>query len=250
MLVGVAVALLIGFPCLRVKGPYLGLVTMAFPVITVSIIYYFKDFTGGLGGIYGIPKFFPKLPYYQRGVAEYYLTLLLLFLSAIALYKIANSKTGMVFVSILDDELASKASGINVTKYKLMAFAISGLFASLAGSINAHLISGVSIGDLSLNVSFMPLIMMIIGGIGTIYGPIAGAFILQILDQYILTKVVDVPSDWHYIIYAGIVIILIIKWSKGLSKFVVEDILEELEDARDIEERGKHIWKRYKKEKK
>jgi len=252
MLVGVLVALLIGFPCLRVKGPYLGLVSIAFPIILVSIIYYFRDISPPLDlrNIYGIPNFFPSLTYYQQGVAEYYLTLLLLLFSGIALYKIANSKTGMIFVSILDDELASKASGINVTKYKLMSFAISGLFASLAGSVNAHLVGSVGVGHLSLSLSFMPLIMMIIGGIGTIYGPIVGAFILQILDMYVLTRVVDIPSSWHYIIYAIIVIVLIIKWSTGLARFVVEDVLGELEEAREIEERGRHIWKRYKRKEK
>ena len=150
--VAVLVSLGVGFPCLRVKGPYLALVTMTFPLIFFSAILYFKQWTGGENGISGLPGFFSLQFFVERGfsysaalymqnVSEYYLTLLLLLVSGIILYKIANSKTGIVFVSILDDELASKASGINTTKYKLMAFAISACFASLSGAVFAHMLT-------------------------------------------------------------------------------------------------------------
>lgn len=249
ILVGFLAAVLIGFPCLRVKGHYLALVTLAFPIILSGLILYFRNITRGDAGIWGLPKFFPFLPYKQQFVAEYYFTLLLLFASGIILYKIANSKTGIVMVSILDDELASKASGINVTKYKLMAFAISGSFASLAGSVNAHLLQVANLASLRLTLSFMVIVWTIFGGMGTIYGSIVGVYILQILDQYVLTKIVDIPTPWHYIIYSIIIVVFVIKWSRGLARFVT-DKLEDLEEEREIEERGKYIWKKYKKKKK
>ena len=247
LLIGVIAAVLIGFPCLRVKGHYLALVTLAFPIILIGLILYFKNITLGDAGIWDLPSFFPFLPYEQQFVAEYYLTLLLLFVSAIILYKIANSKTGIVMVSILDDELASKASGINVTKYKLMAFVISGLFATLAGSVNAHLLQVANLASLTVTLSFLVIVWTIFGGIGTIYGAIAGTYILQILDQYALREIVDVPTSWHYIIFSIIVIVFVIKWPRGLARSVVEDGLDELAKEREIEERGKHIWKKYKK---
>ena len=253
LLIGVAAAVIIGFPCLRVRGHYLALVTLAFPLILIGLILYFRDITGGDFGIWNLPSYFPYLPYRQRYIAEYYLTLLLLFVSAIILYKIANSKTGIVFVSILDDELASKASGINITKYKLMAFTISGLFATLAGSVNAHLIANgrvASLASLRTTLSFIVIIYAIFGGIGTIYGPIVGVYILEILDKYILTQVIDVASSWRLVFYSVFIIILLIFWrGRGLARFVT-DKLEDFEEARDIDERGPRIWKKYKKREK
>ncbi|MDH5462234.1 MAG: branched-chain amino acid ABC transporter permease [Candidatus Bathyarchaeota archaeon] len=251
MLAGVLVALVIGYPCLRVKGPYLALVTMAFPLILTGVIFYFKDITGGESGIYGLPRFFPDLRMYDLQLAEYYLTLILVSVSGIILYKIANSKTGIVLVSILDDELASKASGINVTKYKLLAFAISGLFATMAGSINVHLLQSgaANMSSLTVTLSFMAVIVTIFGGLGTIYGPIAAAYILTILDRYILQTMVEVPTEWHMLIFILFIIVLIIKWPRGIARFVT-DRLEDLQEERELEERGKHIWKRYKKKEK
>jgi len=258
ILSGASVAVLVGFPSLRVKGPYLALVSMAFPLILTGLIFYFREWTGGENGIWGLPRFFPigfftqmGFPYsealYLQKIAEYYLTLLLLLASGILLYKIANSKIGITFISILDDEQASKSCGINTTKYKLMAFAITACFASLAGAVYAHIITSIGpASTLSVTLSFLPVIMTMFGGIGTIYGPIAATFIIQTLDLYILRKVVDVPLEWHPLIFIIIVVIIIIKWPRGIAKFVT-DKFEDLQEARELEERGKHIWKREKK---
>jgi len=259
--IGVLVAVLVGFPCLRVRGPYLALISMAFPLILISVIFYFREWTGGENGIADLPRFFPTEFFTERGlslveaiyvqqVAEYYLTLVLLLVSAIVLYKVANSKTGIVFVSILDDELASKACGINTTKQKLLAFAISACFASLAGAVYAHILTAVGPGGtLTMTISFLPVIMTIFGGIGTIYGPIAATFIIQILDLYILKVPVNVPMEWHPLIFILIIVVFVIKWPRGIARFVVEDVLKELSKEREIEERGKRIWKKYKKKK-
>lgn len=254
LLIGTAIALLIGFPCLRVKGPYLALVTMAFPIILSNLVKWSPliPIFGGEFGIRGLPSFFPFLGILQRRVAEYYLTLLLLFVSSVILYKIANSKTGIVLVSILDDEVASKSCGIDVTKYKLIAFAISGLFGSLAGCLQAHILLVSSPPMFSLTLSFTPIIVTFLGGIGTIYGPLVGVYVYYILDAVILTnlipKLVDVPGWFDYaklLIFAFIVLILVIKWPRGLARFAT-DKLEDLEEARDLDERGPRIWKRYK----
>lgn len=250
--IGFLIALLIGFPCLRVKGPYLALVTLAFPLILVSLAYYFSEITGGERGI-GLPRFFPFLLIPQQLLVDYYLSLLLLLASSIILYKVANSKTGIIFVSILDNELASKASGINVTKYKLMAFAISGSFASLTGAIYVHLQAGpLSAGPMqtfAITISFLPIILTILGGIGTIYGPLLGAYIYYILDRYVFGILIRIPPEWEHaklLAFVLIVIILIIKWPRGIARFIV-DKLRDLEEARELEERGKRIWKREKK---
>jgi len=252
LIVGALVAVLIGFPCLRVKGPYLALVTMAFPLILWNLVKFggLSPITGGEFGIRPLPSFFPFLPISQQRLAEYYLTLILLLISAVTLYKVANSKTGIVLVSILDNELASKASGINVTKYKLIAFAISGLFASLAGAIYAHLLKLANPATLELTVSFIPVIVTILGGIGTIYGPLLGTYIYYILDLYVLEIMIRVPEEWKnvkFLAFVLIVIILIIKWPRGIAKSVV-DKLQDLEEARELEEIERERKKKQKKE--
>jgi len=268
VLIGVSLSLPIGLPCLRVKGPYLALVTMALPLILTPVLAWgpITPITGGEIGIGPLPSLIPTEFWEGLGfgfrpalqmvkLANYYLALALLFFSSIILYKIANSKTGMVLISILDDEIASKACGIDVTKYKLVTFAISALFATLAGATYAHVVTIVNAWFLSLTVSIIPVILTFLGGIGTIYGPLIGAHIYYILDRDILKRVLEpfmTSTQLSYIkpiIFSVIVIILIIKWPRGIARFVT-DKLQDLEEARDIEERGKWIWKVYKKKKK
>jgi branched-chain amino acid transport system permease protein len=239
----------VGYLTLRVKGPYLALVSMALPLIFTGILLAFKNETGGERGIWGLSGIFTNMTLKDMKVAEYYFSLILLLVSAVILYKVANSHTGIVLVSILDDELASKACGINVTKYKVMALAISGIFAGLAGSVYAHLMGAISLHMLAVDVSFMVVIMTIFGGLGTIYGGIVGAFIIQLLDGYVLTDLFVVGPEWRLLLYIAVVIILIMKWPRGVSRFVTDQI-SDLSKEREIEERGPHIWKTYKKKKK
>jgi len=251
ILIGTSVGFLIGFPCLKFRGPYLALVTMSFPIIINSLLYFFDEIFHGELGVRGLPSFFPFLPTNQKIIVEYYFTFALLFISAVTLYKIANSHTGIVFLSILDDELAAKASGINVTKYKLMAFAISGLFASLVGAVQAHILSLANPPMFGLTLSFAPVIVTFLGGIGTIYGPILGAYIYLVLDRYVFMVLVKIPYELIYLkllVFILIVTILILKWPRGLGRFVT-DKLQDAEEARDIDERGPKIWKTYKKKK-
>jgi len=268
VLIGVSISPLIGSPCLRAKGPYLALVTMVLPLILNTLFKYspLLPITGGERGIGPLPPLIPveffrtigfsgRKAYPMVDLANYYLGLVLLCASSIILYKIANSKTGMVFVSILDDDLASKACGINVTRYKLIAFAISSLFAALTGATYAHVITIVNpSGFLDITLSFLPVILTFLGGIGTLYGPLVGAHIYFIIHRYVL-QTTHIPyltgTQWTFtrdLIFAAVVIILIIKWPRGIARFVT-DKLQDLEEARDLDERGKWIWKKYKKEK-
>jgi branched-chain amino acid transport system permease protein len=264
MCICVFLAFLIGLPALRTKGPYLALITMAVPLILIGAVLYFSTVTGGDRPIYGLPRLFPIVSMYQAQIVDYYFTMLLLVISGIVLYKICYSRIGMVMVSILDDEVASKASGINTTKYKIMAFAISALFAGLAGSVSAHLLgTTVQEGLLDVTQSFMPIIIAIFGGIGTIFGPLAAAYIITILNMpggalysiftwmvahgLVSASLVDIySSEVYMIIFIVIIILIIVKWPVGLARYVT-DKLKDLSEEREIGERGKHIWKTYKK---
>jgi branched-chain amino acid transport system permease protein len=253
LLVGVGIAVAIGIPCLRVKGPYLALVTMSLPLAATGFLYFYP---GVFHSDIGIPlgSLFPaSFGWTGHFVANYYLSLSLMAISAVIIYKIATSKTGVVFVSLLDDELASKASGINVTKYKLMAFAISGLFGSLAGCVEAYFSSRATpTTSFDVIISILPILVTILGGIGTIYGPLVGTYIYYLLDQYVFPPIVRFvdPSLARstdvigLIIFLAIVIIFATRWPRGIARAIV-DKLDDLQEAREIEEIEKKKVKRF-----
>lgn len=243
LLVGVGIALAIGLPCLRVKGPYLALVTMALPLAATGFLYYYADIFAADIGI-PLNRMFPiSIGFRYQYVANYYLSFSLMAISAVIIYKLAASRTGVVFVSILDDELASKACGINVTKYKLMSFAISGLFGSLAGCVQAYFAARVMPSFFDVSISLLPIIVTIVGGIGTIYGPLVGTYIYYLLNEYLFPTIVDyvAPAYSQYtgfissVVFMLLVIIFVIKWPRGIARAVV-DKLEDIEEAREIDE--------------
>ena len=262
LVVSVVVAVAISFPVSKLKGAYLSMVMMAFPLIASGLLYIFPEVTGSDSGIRYLPIFFPLDIFKKEGVsgleavrqqtiANYWLIFLLMCVSLLVLYKIVHSKTGIVLVSVLDDQLASKASGINVNRYKTLAFAVSAFFAGLAGCINTHLYARADPSLFSLTLSFLPIIVTIMGGIGTIYGPVIGIFIYQILDRIVLGKMIEIPSEYQQVrllVFICIVIFLVIKWPRGIGKFTT-DKLKDLEEARNLDERGPMIWKKYRKKK-
>jgi len=252
LLVGVGVAVAIGIPCLRVKGPYLALVTMCLPLAATGFLYYYSNVFHGDTGI-ALSKIWPiSFGWTGHFVANYYLSLSLMAISAVIIYKVATSRTGVVFVSILDDELASKASGINVTKYKLMAFAISGLFGSLAGCVEAYFSSRATPNFFDISISIIPILVTILGGIGTIYGPLVGTYIYYLLYEYVFPPIVSFvdPSLARstdvigLIIFLAIVIIFATRWPRGIARAIV-DKLGDLQEAREIDEIEKKKGKRF-----
>jgi branched-chain amino acid transport system permease protein len=252
LLVGVGIAVAIGLPCLRVKGPYLALVTMSLPLAATGFLFYYS---GVFAADIGIPldRMFPiSIGFRGQYVANYYLSFSLMAISAVIIYKIATSKTGVVFVSLLDDELASKACGINVTKYKLMSFAISGLFGSLAGCVQAYFASRVVPTFFDVSISLLPIIVTIVGGIGTIYGPLVGTYVYYLLNEYVFPPIVNyvAPTYSQYtgfissVIFMSLVIIFVIRWPRGIARAVV-DRLADIEEAREIEELDEKKVKRF-----
>jgi branched-chain amino acid transport system permease protein len=252
LLVSVGIAVAIGLPCLRVKGPYLALVTLSLPLAVTGFLFYFS---GVFGADIGIPlnRMFPiSIGFRGQFVVNYYLSFILMAISAVIIYRIATSRTGVVFVSLLDDELASKACGINVTKYKLMAFAISGLFGSLAGSVQAYFTSRVAPIYFDVSISLLPIIVTIVGGIGTIYGPLVGTYIYYLLTEYVFPTIVNyvAPQYSQYtgfissVIFMSLVVIFVIRWPRGIARAIV-DKLADIQEPREIEELEKKKVKRF-----
>ncbi len=208
-LAAVAVGLLVGIPSLRLKGPYLGLATLAFPIMLMGIIFVFPGFFGGELGISGITRLAPTR------VMEYYIAVVLMLVLCFAMWKITDSKMGIIFHAIREDEIAVRASGINTIKYKLMAFCISGFFAGLAGGLFTHFLRIAGPSMLAVLMSFQAIIWTIFGGIVTIYGAVVGVFIL-----YPTLEVLRALSEYRMLIFALIVLLVLRIMPEGITTFV------------------------------
>jgi len=165
------------FPALKLRGPYLSLLTLAFPLMLVPLILYFRKYTGGEYGISGLPRIAETL------AGQYYICLIVMILSVLIMWKLTDAgsryvRTGLIFHAIREDEIAARATGINTIRYKLLAFIIGGFFAGLAGVLYTHTGGTASIYMFSLTTSFQAIIWVIFGGIVSIYGGVVGVYIL------------------------------------------------------------------------
>jgi branched-chain amino acid transport system permease protein len=136
------------------------------------------------------------------------------------MWKISDSKIGLLFHAIREDEVTARASGINTTKYKLLAFCLSGLFAGIAGGLYAHFVKGVGPSTLELLLSFQVIIWAVFGGIATIYGPIAGVLILYPLTEFVLIRYLPVLSQAKMLIFAFIVLLVLLFMPQGLTTWL------------------------------
>src|SRR3989339_960784 len=167
-LISAGIGVLIGLACVRLKAWFLAMVTFGFSVIIVTIISQFDSFFGGMIG-FATPTVAPQaLPFY-------YATLAIVTISIGAIILVMKSKLGLAFKTIRENELEAKMIGINTGKYRLLAFVISTFFAGLAGGLYVESILFVQISIFEPYYSFLPLIMAVIGGLGTIEGPIIGS---------------------------------------------------------------------------
>jgi branched-chain amino acid transport system permease protein len=177
ILAGVAAGVVTCFPALKLRGPYLSLLTLAFPLMLVPLILYFRRYTGGEYGLHGLPLIAESL------AGRYYICLIVMILSVLIMWKLTDAgsryvRTGLIFHAIREDEIAARATGINTIRYKLLAFSMGGFFAGLAGVLYAHTVGSASIGMLSLTMSFQVIIWVIFGGIVSIYGGVVGVYLL------------------------------------------------------------------------
>lgn len=215
-LAAVLIGLLVGIPCLRLKGPYLGLATLAFPIMLMGIIFVFPKFFGGELGISGIDRLA------EIRLHEYYIAVILMLVLCYIMWKITDSKIGIIFHAIREDEIAVRASGINTTKYKLMAFCMSGFFAGLAGGLYTHFLRIAGPSMLAVLMSFQAIIWTIFGGIVTIYGAVAGVFIL-----YPTLEILRAASEYRMLIFALIVLLVLRVMPEGITTFVRDKLERE-----------------------
>lgn len=217
-LAAVVAGVLMCLPALRLRGPYLALVTLAFPLILLGVIFSFTQFTGGELGISGIDRMT------DSRVADYYISLGVMLVSVLIMWKLTDAqssfvRTGIIMHAIREDEIAARASGINTIGYKLFAFAVGGFFAGLAGAMYAHFLRIAGPSSLDLTLSFQAIIWTVFGGIVSIYGAVVGTYIL-----YPLTESLRFISEYRLLIFAVIVILILLFMPEGIAVWVRDKI--------------------------
>ncbi len=227
ILIGAAVAalfgILIGIPVLKLRGDYLAIVTLAFGEIIknlMNVLYIGRDSKGlhfsvtdtsglnmgpdgkvivkGALGITGTPK-----------NSSFTIGVVLILIALFIILNLINSRSGRAIMAIRDNRIAAESIGINITKYKLMAFSISAALAGVAGALYAHNLATLTVKKFDYNTSILILVFVVLGGIGNIRGSMIAAVLLTVLPE-----VLRGLSDYRMLIYAVVLIaMMLFNWA-------------------------------------
>ena len=198
MVVAVLFALVMGFPTLRLKGPYFALAMLSGAVIMQRLMLIFWEHTGGEEGITGIE------PLLRSPLHFYWLVLAMLALVTLLLLAMARSNWGLILRAIRGDEATCLAAGINVTYYKIASLAISAAFAGLGGALYAHYQLQVSPQLFAVVTSITVITMVYVGGMTSIYGAVGGALLLTLM-----TELLRDFGEWRLMIYSLVLIAIL-----------------------------------------
>jgi branched-chain amino acid transport system permease protein len=211
MALSALVGLAVGYPCLRLSGHYLALATIGFGIITQLVLINWKAVTNGSDGMGSIPP--PQIGsfVFNSYGSYYYIVLVAVLLCAYVAWRIKTTRVGRALEAIRENEIAARATGIDATRYKIVAFVLAGTYAGLAGSLLAHMTLFVSPDSYSFDQSVVFLVMLIVGGSSSISGAILGAVLLWFLPEVLR------PLKSSYImVYGAAVIAMIVFMPRGL----------------------------------
>lgn len=213
LIMGLVIGLGLGYPSLRVKGVYLALTTIGFGEIVRILISNFK-FTNGIMGIRDIPSFALGGFQFDTMLSRYYLYLVFTVIMTMVAYRITYSKWGRMFKAIRDNDEAVQASGVNISKPKILAFTLAAVFGCLAGSLYAVHMEFISPSVFTFDLSTTFIIMMMLGGIGSVPGVVLGTVIGTILPEKL-----RFIGNWYWIVFSAIILIIVIFRPNGLISF-------------------------------
>ena len=215
LLLAIVLGLLIGrglgYPSLRISGIYLALTTIAFAEVVRLLLTNWSDFTGGAIGVQGIPKFSIFGYTLDTDQKYYYMLLVLTAILAITAKRIISSKWGRVFQSIKDNPDAAEACGVNIAQIKILAFTLAAVYGCIGGALYSCLMGYISSNTFNQDLSINYLIMMMLGGIGSVAGNILGAGLVTILPE--MLKVLE---NYYWLIFSIIMLIFAIFMPYGL----------------------------------
>ncbi|MDO4788592.1 MAG: branched-chain amino acid ABC transporter permease [Johnsonella sp.] len=187
---------LIGVPVLRLRGDYLAIVTLAFGEIIKSIINAL-GFTGGAKGL-------NKIPLYSD-YKNFNLVFLLTILSVILIVNLVNSRSGRAITAIRDNYIAAESIGLNISEHKVRAFVIAAFFSGIAGVIYAHNVGIIKPSTFDYNKSIEILVIVVLGGMGSITGSVIAAILLTVLPEFLRGA-----DNYRLFLYAVVLIVMMI----------------------------------------
>jgi branched-chain amino acid transport system permease protein len=204
-----ALAFVIGFPILKLKGHYLAMATLGFGIIMYIIFNETVDFTGGPSGLPGIPNLHIGSLVFDNDWNNYYLVWIFTLAVMLLSINLFQSRIGRALRAIHDSEVAARVMGVNSRTLKVQIFAFSAVISALAGSLYAHIMTFIAPASFGFNFSVELLTMVVIGGLGSIYGSFLGAVILTMLPEFL-----RVFQDFDIVVY-GLMLILITMFMPG-----------------------------------
>ncbi|KPL51182.1 branched-chain amino acid ABC transporter permease [Prosthecomicrobium hirschii] len=220
-LTATGISLIVGVPSLRLKGLYLAITTLAFSFIISHIILYSEGLTHGPNGIFvkGARLFGYDV---QRGWPLYYLALALTAGTILAALNLTRTRIGRAWIAIRDHDIAARAMGIDLVRYKLLAFAVSSFFVGIAGALMSLQLRFVNVDVFGLILSIEALAMIILGGMGSVAGAVLGAIFLSFLPEVLRIgfSLVTDPNSTFYTNYVyeirgiayGLVIVVFLRF--------------------------------------
>ncbi|MGB3317009.1 MAG: alpha/beta fold hydrolase [Albidovulum sp.] len=217
--VAMIIAVMIALPVLRLDGVYVILVTLAFSQLVYQIIISQADITGGTSGMVTLPVLsVGGYRFIKDGkIGYYYTALLLLVLACAFLYGVLRSRWGRAIIALRDNKYAAIARGVPEARTRALALAASALFTGLAGGFYASYVRVASPDILGLGTLTLILSILLVGGTATIWGPVAGAFLIVLLSE----AVADYGA-WRDILIAGLIIAVMIFYPGGLWGLIQE----------------------------
>jgi len=204
--IGGAVCTLLLFPCLPLKGVYFAIVTLMYPLFMARIIEAFNIF-GGTDGITGIDSF-------SSVFVEQYLVVAMLLIFVFGIRRMVTTDMGLIFTAVMDNDQAVKASGISITKYKSLAVFIAASMSCMAGACLTHIYMWTGISQFALDFSILPIAATVIGGSGTLVGPLIGCLILVPVSELLRDF-----GTLRIVFYASLLVGFILFKSEGLMVF-------------------------------
>jgi branched-chain amino acid transport system permease protein len=205
--------LIVGIPSLRLRGDYLAIVTLGFAEI-IRIVILNIDRVGGATGFRGSVAPWegrPIIPAY----ADFMWIAAFAIITIVVVYNIVHSDVGRALVSIREDELAAEAMGINTTRYKVIAFVISSAFAGVAGVLFGHFRQFLHTNDFQFIRSIEIIIMIVLGGMGSITGSVLGAIVITMLPE-LLRKLPGDLYGYRLVIYSALLILIMLTRPQGV----------------------------------
>lgn len=212
IIMGLFIGMGLGYPSLRVSGVYLALTTIGFSEIVRILMTNLTDLTGGALGVTNIPAFSIFGYKFVDNKQVYYLYLVIAVILIFIAYRIVNSKWGRAFLAVKDNPDAMEAGGVNIANIKILAFTMAAVYSTIAGSLYAHYIGFINPSAYNLEFSINYVVMLVIGGIGSVPGNIIGAIVVTIVPELLRFM-----QNYYWLVFSIITLLFVIFLPYGIT---------------------------------